>query len=444
MDRLIAPNTVVAGQADVAPATGTPGYATDGDPATGTPATLWPAYQYNSIQEELIAILTAAGITPDRTINTQIASAIKRLVQKTVVLVDTGVVNVYSATNTPPLTVATWVDGTVQQVKIANSNTGASTYAPDGLTAIPIYGLGLQPLQGRELTVGGTAVLMRATIAGINSGNPICVLMECAGGAQQVAQATQSQHAPQMAQVAGVVGSMRNGKMYVAAASATAAYTADEIVVETVLGGIRYCLANFNKTINLAATGAGGMDTGSAPANGYVGLYAIYNPTTTTQALLAVNATSAAAPSVYGGANMPTGYTASALLTVVPTNGSGQFAPVLVRDRNVGIPIKTALTTNTVQGTLTSLSIASIVPQNAISVAGELSIASTSTSTVALTVASDANPLYQQNTTASVGTTGYVANYANVFLSEPQTIYWGSSNSVGTPTYKIYISSYTV
>ncbi|KVO64977.1 hypothetical protein WJ78_17805 [Burkholderia ubonensis] len=247
-----------------------------------------------------------------------------------------------------------------------------------------------------------------------------------------------------LAQSVGVVGAVRNGRMYVAAASSSATYTADEVIVETMLGGLRYGIASLNKAVNLATTGAGGMDTGGAPANGYVALYAIYNPVTKVSALLATNATSSVAPSVYGGANMPAGYTASGLLSVVPTNGSGQFAPVLVRDRNVGIPIKTALTTNTVQGTLTSLSIASIVPQNAVSIAGELSIANTSTATVALTVASDATPLCQQNTTASVGTTGYVANFANLLLSAIQTIYWGSANTTGTPTYNIYITSYTI
>jgi hypothetical protein len=50
VDRLIAPNTVTAEQADTAPATGTPAYATDGNPATQQLATQWPAYQYNAIQ----------------------------------------------------------------------------------------------------------------------------------------------------------------------------------------------------------------------------------------------------------------------------------------------------------------------------------------------------------------------------------------------------------
>ena len=82
MDRLIAPNSVDAAHADTAPASGTPGFATDGNPATGVPATLWPGYQYNAIQEELIAFLTAAGITPDRTNNAQILAAVRALFAK--------------------------------------------------------------------------------------------------------------------------------------------------------------------------------------------------------------------------------------------------------------------------------------------------------------------------------------------------------------------------
>lgn len=136
------------------------------------------------------------------TLEANLVAAIRSATKTGVILADTGAANAYTAVNAPPLVSGTWVDGVVQQVKIAHSNTGASTYAPDGLTAIPIYGLGLQPLQGGELFVGGTAVLMHATITGVNSGNPIAVLMECAGGAQQVAPATQSNHAVNLAQFA--------------------------------------------------------------------------------------------------------------------------------------------------------------------------------------------------------------------------------------------------
>jgi hypothetical protein len=64
---------------------------------------------------------------------------------------------------------------------------------------------------------------------------------------------------------AGIVGGARNAKMSVATASATATFTASELLVETALGGQAFKLANFSKTINLATTGAGGMDTGTAP-----------------------------------------------------------------------------------------------------------------------------------------------------------------------------------
>ncbi|AHI67705.1 gp52 domain protein [Burkholderia thailandensis H0587] len=67
------------------------------------------------------------------------------------------------------------------------------------------------------------------------------------------------------------------------------------------------------------------MDTGATPANSYVALYAICNPMTGALALLATNATSAIASSVYGCANMLSGYTASVLVSVWPTNGRGRF-----------------------------------------------------------------------------------------------------------------------
>ncbi|MBU9502813.1 hypothetical protein KTE68_21930 [Burkholderia multivorans] len=260
MDRLIAANSVPMAQADTAPISGTPQGATDGNPAANIPATRWPSYQYNAIQEELIAILTVAGITPDRTNNSQIASAIKRLGQKTSILVDTGAVNAYVAANTPPLTVATWVDGTVQAVKIAHTNTGASTYAPDGLTAIPIFGLGLQPLQGGELFLGGTAVLMRATIAGVNSGNPICVLMECAGGAQQVPPATQPQHAMQLGQA---VGRLLNVRAFYASTTYIPSPGTTAVKVRVQGGG--------GSGAGAVATGSGQVSLGSGGSAGAYG-----------------------------------------------------------------------------------------------------------------------------------------------------------------------------
>jgi hypothetical protein len=183
-------------------AASTPGFFTNGNPVAGIPATVLEADFTNMLMMELVNVVLAGGLTPSKTTYTQVRDAIKRLGQTTVVLADTGTANAYTAVNATPLVSGTWVDGIVQAVKIAHANTGASTYAPDGLTAIPIYGLGSQPLQGGELVAGGTAILMHATIAGVNSGNPVCVLMECAGGAQQIAPATQSNQAVNLGQFA--------------------------------------------------------------------------------------------------------------------------------------------------------------------------------------------------------------------------------------------------
>lgn len=157
------------------------------------------------------------------------------------------------------------------------------------------------------------------------------------------------------------VGSMRNARMYLAAAASSATFTADQIVVGTTLSAQPFLLSNFSESINLAATGAGGMDTGSAPVSGYVGLYAIYNPTTQAASILAVNASSEL-PTVYNGGHMPSGYTASALISVWPTNASGQLVVGLQNDRRITTALKTVLSTTTAQSSLTALSIASAVP----------------------------------------------------------------------------------
>ena len=425
-------------------AAGTQGYFTNGNPGAGVPATILDADFMNMLMLELANVVTGAGLTLSKTTYNQVLSAIKRIGQNTIVLADTGAVNAYTATNATPLVAGTWVDGVVQAIKIAHTNTGASTYAPDGLTAIPIYGLGLQPLQGGELLLNGTAILMHATIAGVNSGNPIAVLMECAGGAQQVPPATNAKHAPQMGQVAGVVGSVRNLVMSVAAASASATLTADEIVVETALGGVRCCLPSFNQTINLATTGAGGMDTGSAPVSGYVALYAIYNPTTQTAALLAKNATSAVQPNVYGGANMPVGYTASGLISVWPTNGSGQFIVGTQNDRKFIMAISTALSTSTQAPSLTSLSISASVPLNAKRIYGSTNVGNggasgTSAATLVASTAAQIGPQWNQTWLQP----GQLVQNFLLDLTTPQILYytWSLTPSM-SGTYAIYIHGY--
>ncbi|MFT8699056.1 hypothetical protein [Acetobacter orientalis] len=79
MDLLIAANTVTQPNSDVAPATGTPGWATDGDPTTNTLATQAPAWHYNMMMAEMLAIVKAAGITPSNADWSQVLKAMQTI-----------------------------------------------------------------------------------------------------------------------------------------------------------------------------------------------------------------------------------------------------------------------------------------------------------------------------------------------------------------------------
>lgn len=169
----------------------------------------------------------------------------------------------------------------------------------------------------------------------------------------------------------GVVGTARRLRASVPVAAASATFTADEVIVESALGGAAYRVANLNKAINLATVGVGGMDTGTAPVSGYVAIYLIYNPATEASALLAVNATSAAAPEVYGGVNMPAGYTASALVSVWQTDASRNLIIGYQVGRRISRRPFTAIGgTGPTGGAVTAVSIAGAVPLNTTRVFG--------------------------------------------------------------------------
>lgn len=244
--------------------------------------------------------------------------------------------------------------------------------------------------------------------------------------------------------MSGTVGAVRNLVMSVTTASASATLTADEIVVGSAFGGQKFVLPSFSKTINLATTGAGGMDTGTAPVSGYVALYAIYNPTTGTAALLATNATSAVAPSVYGGANMPSGYTASGLIAVVPTNGSSQFPVLLVRDRDHYIASVTVLNVTALSASFTSFSIAGAVPKNAISCAGSVQMTDTSVATLSYGLAgSSAGVGATSNTGQNTQQIG--GAFGSVPIVTAQTLFYQNSASVGASiTTVVAITSYRI
>lgn len=269
----------------------------------------------------------------------------------------------------------------------------------------------------------------------------IASVIEAAGFTLNASSVAQLLQAIRILGGAAPVGSTRNAAMTVAVASASATFSADEIVVSSALGGSAYRLPAFNKTVNLATVGAGGMDTGAAPVSGYVALYAIYNPTTTASALLAVNATAAVAPSVYSGANMPAGYSASALVSVWPTNASSQLIVAAQIDRQVNIPPTIAINTSTTYAAGSTISIAGVVPKNAKFISGSFIVGSSVASTLNALVSGNSSRIGEQGITINTANSTGSA-YANVALISPQVMGILFASSAGAPTFSIYISSY--
>lgn len=128
----------------------------DENPVTGTPGSLIPAVWGNSVTQELLGVITGAGMVPDEADLGQLILAVRKINQSGLVdyAVDTGTtVNAYIATYKPAP--PSLVDGLVLRFKAARANTGASTFAPNGLAAKPILGMDHNALQRGEITNGG-------------------------------------------------------------------------------------------------------------------------------------------------------------------------------------------------------------------------------------------------------------------------------------------------
>ncbi|MFJ2527136.1 hypothetical protein [Pseudomonas helmanticensis] len=170
----------------------------DEDPTAGTPGSLIPAQWGNAVTDEILKVIVGAGLVPNENNNTQLEAAIRSISKQPVVLASAGAANAYTATNSPALT--SIPTRYIQSISISNANTGPSTFAPDGLPAKPIYGLGLQPLQGGELPVGA-CVLMYLVQAGVNSGSGAWIIIYAPGGASQIVKGTKTNHAVNLSQL---------------------------------------------------------------------------------------------------------------------------------------------------------------------------------------------------------------------------------------------------
>jgi len=245
-----------------------------------------------------------------------------------------------------------------------------------------------------------------------------------------------------------IIGSATGLKASQAAAGTSLTFTADQVIVASALssGATLLSLPSYSETVNLATTGAGGMDTGAAPANGYVAIYAI-GKTDGTKNILACNVTTSSSL-IYGGANMPAGYTLSALIGIWPTNGSNQF-PIGVQTGHkvsfAGINVLN-VTSGSTATSYTSVGLSSAIPPAAKTVSGFMG-GNGGTQDCCIAVASDANGTGEQIALMSDTTAPTLEGFTNgsVFndlaLITAQTLYY--KNSESTVGARINVTSYT-
>lgn len=194
------------------------------------------------------------------TLLTNFTTAVVAASKQRVILTDTGAANAYAAANAVPMVALPTASGVVQTVQIAHTNTGASTYAPDGLATKPIFGLGGAALQGNELPANGIATLVSFVSPLLNGGNLCWVLYECVGGAQQISPATASQHAVQLGQI-----QTQSGTAFTTAGTAPA-------FTLTPSPAITAYAANQRFRVKFNATGTTGSNTLNISGQGAVAL----------------------------------------------------------------------------------------------------------------------------------------------------------------------------
>ncbi|WP_426235747.1 phage tail protein [Pseudomonas sp. TWP3-2] len=236
-----------------------------------------------------------------------------------------------------------------------------------------------------------------------------------------------------------IAGDIRNARVSIPVAASTATFTASEMVLGDVNGN-RVVISNFNQSINLSASvkGLGTMDVGAAPVNGFVAMYALYNPASRSTGIIAVNTTAAIAPKLLAGV-APDGYTFSALLSILPTNASAQFAVAEQVDRQVFYGAQVLSTTVPVL-TLTGLSISAAVPLNAKSVSGNFQG----------TVSASGYSMALAGSAAAIGLQTFIVNFTGVgggsFLDvpllSPQTLFYRLSSAGTFSAFAITTNSY--
>ena len=244
----------------------------------------------------------------------------------------------------------------------------------------------------------------------------------------------------------GVVGTLRNARMSVPAPSATATFTADQVIVGASLSGAAYRLNSFSRLLNLSIVGAGGMDVGAAPINGFVSVYAIYHPTAQVTALLACDQ-AVSSGHVYSGPNMPAGFTSSSLVSAWGTNASRLLVAGSQLDRDIDVATVSIFSTTSIF-TNSPVSMNSILPVAAVAMSGLFQCgASTASVNSTVSLASTSLGIGSRACGGTSAVAGAVTqcSFSDVKIITPRTAYITSTVGSGSLSQAAaYLTSYKI
>lgn len=168
----------------------------DENPLTGTPGSLIPSAWENSVTDEVLNVIQAAGLAPAEADLTQLLQAIRVIGQlgSGGYGADTGVANAYLVAYAPAVVAVD--EKLVLRFKAKTANTGASTFAPNGLAPGPLLGASHLPLQGGEIVANGLCTVSYSVALAA------WILVSSSGGGLQVLNGTKSHHAVALDQTA--------------------------------------------------------------------------------------------------------------------------------------------------------------------------------------------------------------------------------------------------
>jgi hypothetical protein len=164
----------------------------------------------------------------------------------------------------------------------------------------------------------------------------------------------------------GTTGSARNLKMVAAGTNAVAAITADELTVSNAAGQYQ-TLRNVSVSVNLAAAGLNGLDTGSMATNTWYATYVIWNPNTNARgAIASLNYTAPALPAGYTHwafiESVRVGVTVTRILPFLKLGTDTMFVPTAGTDIPADFPV---LVNGGTATTFTAVSLQGFIPPNA-------------------------------------------------------------------------------